>query len=156
MEDKQFMTNACDLAEFSVKTGGGPFGAVIVSQYDVLVGQGHNMVTIHNDPTQHAEIVAIRDACKNLDTYDLTGHNIYTSCEPCPMCMAAIYWAKIDNVYYGNTRKDAKKIGFNDDFIYEELSKPIENRKIKMIQIEREIAQKSFRQWNAKSDKKEY
>lgn len=156
MDDKRFMMNACDLAEFSVKNGGGPFGAVIVSQYDVLVGKGHNMVTINNDPTQHAEIVAIRDACKKLDTYDLTGHNIYTSCEPCPMCMAAIYWAKIDNVYYGNTRKDAKKIGFNDDFIYDELSKPIENRKIKMIQIERDIAQKSFRQWDAKSDKKEY
>jgi tRNA(Arg) A34 adenosine deaminase TadA len=156
MDDKRFMMNACDLAEFSVKNGGGPFGAVIVSQYDVLVGKGHNMVTINNDPTQHAEIVAIRDACKKLDTYDLTGHNIYTSCEPCPMCMAAIYWAKIDNVYYGNTRKDAKAIGFNDDFIYEELSKPIENRKIKMIQIERDIAQKSFRQWDAKSDKKEY
>lgn len=156
MDDKRFMMNACDLAEFSVKNGGGPFGAVIVSQYDVLVGKGHNMVTINNDPTQHAEIVAIRDACKKLDTYDLTGHNIYTSCEPCPMCMAAIYWAKIDNVYYGNTRKDAKKIGFNDDFIYDELSKPIENRKIKMIQLERDIAQKSFREWNAKSDKKEY
>ena len=150
------MMNACGLAEFSVKNGGGPFGAVIVSQYDVLVGKGHNMVTINNDPTQHAEIVAIRDACKKLDTYDLTGHNIYTSCEPCPMCMAAIYWAKIDNVYYGNTRKDAKKIGFNDDFIYDELGKPNENRKIKMIQVERDIAQKSFREWNAKSDKKEY
>ena len=156
MDDKRFMMNACDLAEFSVKNGGGPFGAVIVSQYDVLVGKGHNMVTINNDPTQHAEIVAIRDACKKLDTYDLTGHNIYTSCEPCPMCMAAIYWAKIDNVYYGNTRKDAKKIGFNDDFIYDELSKPIENRKIKMIKLERDIAQKSFREWNAKRDKQEY
>ena len=148
------MINACELAEFSVKTGGAPFGAVIVSEYDVFVGQGHNMVALHNDPTQHAEIVAIRDACKNLNTCDLTGHNIYTSCEPCPMCMAAIYWAKIDNVYYGNTRKDAKEIGFNDDFIYEELTKPLENRKIKMIQLEREIAQKGFCQWEAKGNKK--
>jgi len=156
MDKKKLMENACDLATYSVQIGGGPFGAVIVDEQSNVIGKGHNMVTINNDPTAHAEIVAIRDACKNLNNFSLENCTIYTSCEPCPMCLSAIYWSRIKHIYYGNDRKDAQNIGFNDNFIYEEIPKNVENRKIKLEQCNREYAQKSFALWTDKMDKTEY
>ena len=156
MDKKTLMENACDLATYSVQIGGGPFGAVIVDEQSNVIGKGHNMVTINNDPTAHAEIVAIRDACKNLNNFSLENCTIYTSCEPCPMCLSAIYWSRIKHIYYGNNRKDAQNIGFNDNFIYEEIPKNVENRKIKLEQCNREYAQKSFALWADKMDKTEY
>ena len=154
--NKTLMENACDLATYSVQIGGGPFGAVIVDEQSNVIGKGHNMVTIINDPTAHAEIVAIRDACKNLNNFSLENCTIYTSCEPCPMCLSAIYWSRIKHIYYGNDRKDAQNIGFDDNFIYEEIPKNVENRKIKLEQCNREYAQKSFALWTDKMDKTEY
>jgi len=156
MDKKTLMENACDLATYSVQIGGGPFGAVIVDEQSNVIGKGHNMVTINNDPTAHAEIVAIRDACKNLNNFSLENCTIYTSCEPCPMCLSAIYWSRIKHIYYGNDRKDAQNIGFDDNFIYEEIPKNVENRKIKLEQCNREYAQKSFALWTDKMDKTEY
>jgi len=150
------MKEACNLASKSVVLGGGPFGAVITDTCHNIISDGHNMVTINNDPTQHAEIVAIREACSRLKTYNLSGYNIFTSCEPCPMCLAAIYWARIDKVYYGNDRIDAKNIGFDDEFIYDEIGKNIDCRKIPMVQINRGYAQASFQEWSDKTDKTEY
>lgn len=154
--NENIMKKACDLASHSVSIGGGPFGAVITDKDLNIVGQGHNMVTINNDPTQHAEIVAIRDACKNLNTYILEDYQLYTSCEPCPMCLSAIYWSRIKVVYYGNNRKDAKNIGFDDDFIYDEIPKNIEDRSIKMHVCNNVYAKDSFNKWSEKQDKKEY
>ena len=157
MTDNNFhMENACDLATYSVQIGGGPFGAIIVDSESNVVGKGHNMVTINNDPTAHAEIVAIRDACKNLNNFSLENCTIYTSCEPCPMCLSAIYWSRMKHIYYGNNRVDAQNIGFDDNFIYEEIPKNVEERKIKMEQCNREYAQKSFELWTDKMDKTEY
>jgi len=156
MDKKTLMENACDLATYSVQIGGGPFGAVIVDEQSNIIGKGHNMVTINNDPTAHAEIVAIRDACKNLNNFSLENCTIYTSCEPCPMCLSAIYWSRIKHIYYGNDRRDAQNIGFDDNFIYEEIPKNVENRKIKLEQCNREYAQKSFALWTEKIDKTEY
>jgi tRNA(Arg) A34 adenosine deaminase TadA len=156
MNKNTLMENACDLATYSVQIGGGPFGAVIVNEESNIVGKGHNMVTINNDPTAHAEIVAIRDACKNLNNYSLENCTIYTSCEPCPMCLSAIYWSRIKHIYYGNNRVDAQNIGFDDNFIYEEIPKNIEDRKIKLEECNREYAQKSFALWSEKVDKTEY
>jgi pyrimidine deaminase RibD-like protein len=151
------MEKACKLADISIECGGGPFGALVVDSLKKnIVGKGHNMVTINNDPTQHAEIVAIRDACKNLGTYNLSEHILYTSCEPCPMCLSAIYWSRINFVYYGNTRKDAANIGFDDDFIYDEISKPNKNRSINMERCNEEKAIKSFETWSHKLNKKIY
>jgi len=151
------MKQACELANKSIERGGGPFGCVIVNtSTQETVGKGHNMVTIHNDPTLHAEMVAIKDACHTLQTFDLSGCTLYTSCEPCPMCLSAIYWAKITTVYYGNTKHDAANIGFDDQFIYEEFGKPIEERKIKMTQICQETAINSFQKWANKDDKIPY
>jgi tRNA(Arg) A34 adenosine deaminase TadA len=154
--NENIMKEACDLASYSVSIGGGPFGAVITDKNLKIVGKGHNMVTINNDPTQHAEIVAIRDACKNLNTFILEDYQLYTSCEPCPMCLSAIYWSRIKTVYYGNNRKDAKNIGFDDDFIYDEIPKNIEDRSIKMYVCNDVYAKNSFSKWNEKQDKKEY
>jgi tRNA(Arg) A34 adenosine deaminase TadA len=134
---------------------GGPFGAVIVKN-DEIVAKGWNKVTSTNDPTAHAEVTVIREACKKLNTFDLTGCELYTSCEPCPMCLSAIYWSGIKKVYYGNTRKDAADINFDDDFIYQEISLPIEERSVKMEQLGREEAQKAFKDWFNKHDKVEY
>ena len=134
---------------------GGPFGAVVVKDGEI-VGRGNNQVTSTNDPTGHAEVVAIRDACKNLNTFQLDGCELYTSCEPCPMCLGAIYWARPDKVYYANTREDAAAIGFDDEFIYEELKKPISERKIKFEQLDREEALKVFKAWDEKEDKVMY
>ena len=118
--------------------------------------RGSNKVTSTNDPTAHGEIVAIREACKNLNTFDLSGCEIYTSCEPCPMCLSAIYWSRLDKVYYANTREDAKNIDFDDSFIYTEIPKKIDDRKIKMVQMLREDALKAFEIWDKKVDKIKY
>jgi len=149
------MREAIRLATDSVRNGGGPFGAVIVKDNHIVAGSS-NSVTIDNDPTAHAEVNTIRQACRKLGTFDLSGCTIYTSCEPCPMCLGAIYWAHIDRIYYGNTRKDARDIDFADDFIYEELDKPLDNRTVPIIPMLRDEAIESFRLWSEKTDKKEY
>ena len=134
---------------------GGPFGAVVVRK-GKIIGRGWNRVTSANDPTAHAEVTAIRDACKKLKTFQLDDCELYTSCEPCPMCLAAIYWARFPKVYYANTRKDAAKIQFDDDFIYHEVSVPIARRKIPMTQLLRPEALKVFAEWKTKTDKIRY
>lgn len=134
---------------------GGPFGAVVVKN-GVIVGRGNNKVTMLNDPTAHAEVTAIRDACKNLGTFQLNGCIIYTSCEPCPMCLGAIYWSRPDAVYYANHRKDAADIGFDDDFIYNEINVPLHQRAIPMIPIARAEALVVFDKWKKKEDKTLY
>ncbi len=134
---------------------GGPFGAVVVRQ-GKIVGRGWNQVTSTNDPTAHAEVTAIRDACKKLKTFQLDDCELYTSCEPCPMCLAAIYWARFKKVFYANTRKDAAKIEFDDDLIYREIPKPISKRKIPMKQLLRAEALKVFSEWKTKADKIRY
>jgi len=134
---------------------GGPFGAIIVRQ-GKIVGTGANHVTSDNDPTAHAEVVAIRDACKNLGTFQLDDCEIYTSCEPCPMCLAAIYWARPKAIYYANTRKDAADIGFDDDFLYEELKKNLEERSLPIHQLDKSNALKVFDERKRKTDKIEY
>jgi tRNA(Arg) A34 adenosine deaminase TadA len=151
-----YMTIACDLASKSVNKGSGPFGAVIIHNITKeIVGRGHNLVTLEKDPTLHAEIVAIKNACRMLDTFSLDNCSLYTSCEPCPMCLSACYWARIPKIYYGNTKTDAMRIGFDDNFIYEELKKENQNRMIKMEKIEEcsEYAKKSFYEWDHKEDK---
>lgn len=134
---------------------GGPFGCIIVKD-GKIVGKGNNKVTSTNDPTAHAEVNAIRDACKNLNSFQLEGCDIYTSCEPCPMCLGAIYWARPDKVYYGSNQADAAHIGFDDQFIYDEISLPNNERKIPFEQLGREIALEPFKQWNKKEDKIDY
>lgn len=154
-QDRAFMREAIRLANKSVQNGGGPFGAVIVKDGEIVAGSS-NSVTIDNDPTAHAEVNTIRKACKRLGTFDLSGCYIYTSCEPCPMCLGAIYWARIDRIYYGNTRKDAADIDFADDFIYEELDKPLDKRSVPIIPMLRDEALQTFRLWSEKEDKTEY
>ena len=149
------MKRAIQLSIDSVKNGGGPFGAVIVKN-DKIIAEGSNKVTSTNDPTAHGEIVAIREACKKLNDFSLKGCELYSTCEPCPMCLSAIYWARIDKIYYANTRKDAQKIDFDDSLIYSELQKNIDERKIKMTQIMRDEALKAFELWNKKIDKIKY
>jgi guanine deaminase len=134
---------------------GGPFGAVVVRN-GRIVGRGWNRVTSTNDPTAHAEISAIRDACKKMKTFQLADCELYTSCEPCPMCLAAIYWARLKNVYFANTRRDAAKIAFDDELIYREVAAPISRRKIPMKQLLRREALKVFAEWKTKSDKISY
>ena len=138
-----------------MQDGGGPFGAVVVCA-GKIVGRGYNQVTTLLDPTAHAEIVAIREACQSLGRFDLRGGELYTSCEPCPMCLAAIYWARLDRVFYACTRHDAAEIGFDDDFIYEQLPLEIAARSLPMEQIEREHSLDLFREWAAKPDKISY
>ena len=154
-KDKHFMREAIRLADESVLRGGGPFGAVIVKDGEIIAGSS-NSVTIDQDPTAHAEVNTIREACRKLGTFDLTGCTIYTSCEPCPMCLGAIYWARISRIYYGNTRKDARDIDFADDFIYEELDKPLTKRTVPIIPLLRDEAIRTFRLWQEKDDKTEY
>lgn len=154
-DDCKFMGEAIRLANESVRQGGGPFGAVIVKDGKIIAGSS-NSVTIDNDPTAHAEVNAIREACRKLGTFDLTGCRIYTSCEPCPMCLGAIYWAHIERIYYGNTRKDARDIDFADDFIYEELEKSLDERTVPIIPMMRDEALETFRLWREKTDKIEY
>ncbi len=153
--DRKFMLDAIQLSKQNINEGGGPFGAVIVKDGQIIA-TGVNRVTNENDPTAHAEVKAIREACKKLKTFDLSGCSIYTSCEPCPMCLGAIYWAHIDKVFYGNNKSDARNIGFDDSFIYDELELPINKRKVEFIQLLPEEAIKAFQQWNAKEDKVEY
>ena len=154
-QDKDFMREAIKLADASVAKGGGPFGAVIVKDGKVIAGSS-NRVTIDNDPTAHAEVNTIRMACKALNTFSLEGCDIYTSCEPCPMCLGAIYWAHIDRIFYGNNRKDAADIDFADNFIYEELDKPMDKRTVPIIPMLRNEALRTFVAWKEKSDKVEY
>lgn len=150
------MEKAVELSLENMRAGkGGPFGAIIVRQ-GKIVGTGANHVTSDNDPTAHAEMVAIRDACKNLGTFQLDDCEIYTSCEPCPMCLAAIYWARPKAIYYANTRKDAADIGFDDDFLYEELKKNLEERSLPIHQLDKSNALKVFDEWKRKTDKIEY
>ncbi len=150
-----FMLRAIELSVNSANNAGGPFGCVIVKD-NKIIAEGLNKVTSSNDPTAHAEIVAIRDACQKLNTFNLSGSDLYSSCEPCPMCLSAIYWSHIDNIFYANTRDDAKKINFDDSFIYSEFSKKIEDRKIPTKQMLRDEALKAFELWNQKTDKIEY
>ena len=152
---EQFMLKAIELSKKSVENGGGPFGAVIVKD-GKIIAEASNSVTKDNDPTAHAEINAIRLAAKKIGTFDLSGCEIYTSCEPCPMCLGAIYWARLDKIYFANTRLDAEKIGFSDQFIYNELQKPIDQRNIPTIQILRDKALEAFKMWQEKEDKIEY
>jgi tRNA(Arg) A34 adenosine deaminase TadA len=151
----KFMERAIELSIESVNIGGGPFGCVIVKD-DKIVAEGSNEVTLINDPTAHGEIVAIRQACKNFNNFDLNGCELYSTCEPCPMCLSAIYWARIDKIYYANTRDDAQKIDFDDSLIYSEFKKNIDKRKISMIQMMREEALKAFELWDKKKDKVKY
>ena len=154
--EEKFMLEAIRYSEHGMlHNEGGPFGCIIVKG-DEIVGRGNNKVTSTNDPTAHAEITAIRDACKNLNTFQLSDCEIYTSCEPCPMCLGAIYWARPKAVYYANTRVDAASIGFDDSMIYDEMSAPLEQRKIPIIQLGREEAYKVFEAWLNKEDKMQY
>ena len=153
MERKIFMERAVELSLKGSSEGkGGPFGAVIVKN-GKIIGEAYNQVTSTNDPTAHAEVMAIRDACKNLNSFDLTDCEIYTSCEPCPMCLGAIYWSKVLKIYYGNSREDAKKTGFDDAFIYDEIPLPLSERKIEMIQLGQKEALKVFEMWDVNEKK---
>ncbi len=153
---RNFMQQALQLAEDNIYSGqGGPFGAVIVKD-NQIVARGCNQVTSSNDPTAHAEIVTIRLACKNLHTFDLTGCEIYINCEPCPMCLAAIYWANINTIYYAATRKDAAAINFADDFIYDEIQKNNDERSVHMQQLMREEALQAFLKWDKLPNKITY
>ncbi len=146
-QHEKFMRMAIELSEQNVKqSAGGPFGAVIVKNGKLVAGSA-NMVIPQNDPTAHAEVSAIRLACQKLGTYNLEGCVIYTSCEPCPMCLGAIYWARIDTIYYGNTRTDAADIGFDDNFIYDELGKQMHLRKLQIIQLLHNEALSVFKLW---------
>ena len=151
----KFMIRAIELSISSANGSGGPFGCVIVKD-EKIIAEGSNKVTFSNDPTAHAEIVAIREACIKLNTFNLSGCDIYASCEPCPMCLSAIYWSHIENIYYANTRDDAKKINFDDSLIYSEFSKKMEDRKIPIKQMLRDEALKAFEIWDKKKDKIEY
>ena len=151
----KFMRKAIALSGRSVDKGGGPFGAVIVKD-GKIIASASNQVTLNNDPTAHAEIQAIRKACKKLKTFDLSDCKLYTSCEPCPMCLSAIYWARINQYYFANNKQDAGKIGFDDAFIYSELKKPSGQRSIQQKQILREEALVVFEKWENKVDKVEY
>ncbi len=155
-ERQQFMCEAIQLSIENVRSGkGGPFAAVIVKD-GKIIARGTNIVTSAIDPTAHAEVIAIRAACKKLGKFQLNGCEIYTSCEPCPMCFGAIYWARLERVFYGNTKQDAAEIGFDDSFIYEELPKKIGNRSIPMVQVMHEEALAAFNAWKEKPDKIEY
>ena len=149
------MSRAIELSIESVNNGTGPFGAVIVKN-EKIIAEGSNKVTSTNDPTAHGEIVAIREACKQLNNFSLSGCELYSSCEPCPLCLSAIYWARINKIYYANTREDARKIDFDDSFIYSEIKKNIDERKIPMPQMMRDEALKAFELWNKKTDKVKY
>ena len=151
----EFMKRAIELSLESVNKGGGPFGCVIVKD-EKIVSEGSNKVTSSKDPTAHGEIVAIREACKKVNNFSLSGFELYSSCEPCPMCLSAIYWARIDKVYFANTRQDAQKIDFDDSLIYSEFQKNIDKRKIPMVQMMRNEALKAFELWDKKTDKVKY
>jgi len=154
-KSNSFMLRAIELSRISVRTNGGPFGCVIVKN-NQIIAEGSNEVTRTNDPTAHAEIVTIRKACNELKNFHLKGTEMYTSCEPCPMCLSAIYWSHIDKIYFGNTRIEAAKIGFDDNFIYDELLMDLAKRKIPSQQLNQNEAIKAFQEWELKTDKIEY
>ncbi|WP_305239765.1 nucleoside deaminase [uncultured Muribaculum sp.] len=155
MTKEELMKEAIRLSEENLDNGGGPFGAVIARDGEI-VATGVNRVTASHDPTAHAEVSAIRAACQKLNTFNLSGCEIYTSCEPCPMCLAAIYWAHLDKVYFGNGKTDAKDIGFDDSFIYDELTIPREKRKLPAEMLLDKEAIRAFKMWQKKQDKIEY
>ncbi|HKP70858.1 MAG TPA: nucleoside deaminase [Pyrinomonadaceae bacterium] len=153
---ERFMRRAIELAQSGVDDGlGGPFGCVVVKDGEI-VGEGCNQVTSTNDPTAHAEVVAVREACRNLGSFQLTGCDVYTSCEPCPMCLGAIYWARPSRIFMAGTREDAAAAGFDDDLFYSELEKPNDDRELKMESLLREESQEVFKRWLNKPDKVEY
>lgn len=155
-DHQQLMTEAVKLSQDMMRQNiGGPFGAVIARD-GAVIARGWNKVTSDNDPTAHAEVIAIRNACTELGTFDLSGCDIYTSCEPCPMCLAAIYWARLDNIYYANTRDDAAAIGFDDEFLYREVATPIAERSKPMVKIQSDQAAAVFAEWMNKTDKTQY
>ena len=155
MNSDFYMQKAIELSIKNIHNNGGPFGCVIVKN-NKIISEGVNGVTQNNDPTAHAEIVAIRNACKKLNTFDLSGCELYTSCEPCPMCLSAIYWSHIDLVYYGNSRENAAEIQFDDKFIYDEMKKDINERKIPLKQILKDEAIKAFNLWAETENKTKY
>ena len=155
MTNDELMREAIRLSEENVANGGGPFGAVIARGGEIIA-TGVNSVTASNDPTAHAEVSAIRSAAQQLGTFNLAGCEIFTSCEPCPMCLGAIYWARLDRVYYANTKADAKAAGFDDSFIYDELALPRDRRKLPSVPMMRNEAIKVFEEWARKEDKVEY
>ncbi len=155
-QDLQFMRRAIELAQNGIDSNvGGPFGAVVVRNGEII-GEGNNCVTSTNDPTAHAEVVAIRNACAKIGTFQLDNCTIYTSCEPCPMCLGAIYWARPKQIFYACNKVDAAKIGFDDQFIYEEIERPISERQIETISLLREEGLTVFENWANKLDKTEY
>jgi guanine deaminase len=155
-KNNQFMKRAIELSKLNVSSNkGGPFGAVVVRD-NKIIGEGSNLVTCNNDPTAHAEVMAIRSACQELKNFDLSGAVIFTSCEPCPMCLSAIYWARIDKIYFANSRSDAALIQFDDDLIYNEIPKEPSERKIPAEQILRDEAQDVFNMWSESTEKVSY
>ena len=152
IEDEKFMQQAIDLSIENVANGGGPFGAVIVRDGEVIA-TGTNRVTANCDPTAHAEVSAIRAACDKVKNFKLTGCTVYTSCEPCPMCLSALYWAGVDRIFYGNTKSDAKAINFDDSFIYDQIALSGSERAIPCINIMRDEALAGFKAWSDKEDK---
>lgn len=156
-QDEKFMRRAIELAQKGIDANaGGPFGAVVVSAGGEIVGEGCNKVTSTNDPTAHAEVVAIRDACRALNSFQLDGCTLYTSCYPCPMCLGAIYWARPAKIFFACTHEDAAAVGFDDHFIYDEIERPIDQRQIKSINLLRDEGLKVFGNWANKTDKTEY
>ncbi len=155
MTKEELMREAIRLSVENVKNGGGPFGAVIARDGEIIAA-GVNRVTSENDPTAHAEVSAIRAACKALGTFGLQGCEIYTSCEPCPMCLSAIYWARLDRMYYGNDKEDAAKVGFDDAFIYKEIALPPLHRRLLSMRLLPDEAIKAFTDWEEKPDRVEY
>jgi len=153
--DRAFMKEALDLAVANVRSGGGPFGAVVVSD-GTIIARGANRVTGRHDPTAHAEVMAIRSACESVGHFELTGCTLYTSCEPCPMCLGAIYWARLDRVVYAATREDAARAGFDDDHIYQEIEKAPTARQMPMQNILPEAAHRPFEAWTAHDERIEY
>ena len=154
--EKRFLERAIELSRQGMQKGnGGPFGCVIVKDGEI-VGEGVNEVLVKNDPTSHAEVVAIRNACKKLNNFQLTGCDVYTSCEPCPMCMGAIYWARTNRVIYANTKSDAAAVNFDDQFIYDEIEKLPQDRYIQFIHLPQEQALDVFLEWKNNGDRKEY
>jgi guanine deaminase len=153
MAEADHMRQAIELSLEMMRSGrGGPFGAVVVKDGKVIA-EGYNQVTSTNDPTAHAEVVALRRACQALETFDLTGCEIYTSCEPCPMCLSAIYWARFDRIYFANDRHDAAKIGFRDDFLYHEIPLPLDQRAIPSVRLLQAEGWAAFEEWDRKEDK---
>jgi tRNA(Arg) A34 adenosine deaminase TadA len=155
-EHEKFMRRAIELARLGMDDNrGGPFGCVVVKDGEII-GEGCNQVTSTNDPTAHAEVVAVREACRNLSSYQLDGCSVYTSCEPCPMCLGAIYWARPAQIFVAATRDDAAAAGFDDEYFYSEIEKPNEERELRMETLLRDESQAVFRDWISKPDKVEY